>query len=126
MRFGRLGERIEEELYLLVLVLLVDVAREAIVAASDQLRGRLDRVLAQMFLQQFVRNASPPKLIRFRLILWPRRFLPAQLNLCIALEINRLFQQFFDLSDTLVHPSCIEIINLVSGFKCAEENVACK
>ena len=46
MRVVRLGKRIEEELYLLVLVLLVDVAREAIVAAADQLRGRLDRMLA--------------------------------------------------------------------------------
>ena len=46
MRVVRLGKRIEKELHLLVLVLLVDVTRKAIVAAANQLRSGLDRVFA--------------------------------------------------------------------------------
>ena len=46
----RFCERIEKKLHLLVLVLLMDVARKAIVAAGNQLRSWFDRVLAQMFL----------------------------------------------------------------------------
>ena len=42
----RLGKRIEKELHLLVLILLVDVTRKAIVAAANQLRSGLDRVFA--------------------------------------------------------------------------------
>ena len=50
MRVVGLGERIEKELHLLVLILLVDGAAETIVAARDQLRSGLNGMLAQMFL----------------------------------------------------------------------------
>ena len=48
----------------------------------------------------------------------------AKLNRGVTLEINRLFQQFFNFSDTLVHAFRIEIINFVSRLECAKENVA--
>ena len=62
----------------------MDVAREAIVAARDQLRTGLDRVLAQFFLKQFARDPALPELIGFGFILWPGRFLPAQLDGAVA------------------------------------------
>ena len=40
VRIVGLGERVEEELHLLVVIFLVDVAQHAIVAALDQLRAR--------------------------------------------------------------------------------------
>ena len=54
MRIVSLGERVEKELYLLVVILLVDIAGQPIVAALDQFRSRLDWVLAQIFLEQLV------------------------------------------------------------------------
>src|SRR5437773_211893 len=75
MRVIRLRKRIEKELHLLVLVFLMDVASEAIVAACNELRRRLNRMLAQMFLQKFVRNPTAPELIGFGVIFWPRRLL---------------------------------------------------
>jgi hypothetical protein len=50
VRIVRLSESIEKKLHLLVLVLLVDVAREAIITAPDQLWRGLDRMFAQLFL----------------------------------------------------------------------------
>src|SRR6266542_103454 len=46
MRVVRLGERIEKEFDLFVLVLFVDVAGEAIVPTSNQLRRWLNRMFA--------------------------------------------------------------------------------
>ena len=40
----------------------MDVARETIVTARDQLRARLDRMFAQFFLEQLVRNPSAPQI----------------------------------------------------------------
>ena len=51
MRVVCLGKRIEKKFDLLVLILLVHIAGEAIITASNQLRGGLNRMLAQMFLQ---------------------------------------------------------------------------
>src|SRR5947207_15529018 len=89
MRVIRLRKRIEKELHLLVLVFLMDVASEAIVAACNELRRRLNRMLAQMFLQKFVRNPTAPELIGFGVIFWPRRLLTAQFNGGAALEVDR-------------------------------------
>ena len=46
VRVVRLGERVEKKLHLLVLILLVNISGEAIVAARNQLRSRLNRMLA--------------------------------------------------------------------------------
>ena len=78
MRVVSLGERVEEELYLLFLVLFVDTASEAIVTARDQLRSGLDWMFAQMFLKQLARDPSTPDLIGVRFIFWPGRLLPAE------------------------------------------------
>ena len=103
MRVICLGKRIEKEFDLLVLVLLVDVAGEAIIAASNQLRCGLNRMLAQMLLQQLVRDTAAPELIGFRFIFRPCRLLAAQLDGRIALEIDRLLQQFFYLCDPIIN-----------------------
>ena len=67
MRIVGLGERIEEKLHLLFPVFLVNVARETIVAARDQLRTGLDRVFAQFFLKQLVGNPSHARFDRLPL-----------------------------------------------------------
>src|SRR5205814_1924224 len=56
MRVVRLGERVEKELHLLVLVLFMDIASETFVTARDQLRAGLDRMFAEMFLKQLTCN----------------------------------------------------------------------
>src|SRR6266542_3043843 len=124
MRVVRLGEGVQIEFHLLVLILLMDVAGEAIVAASNQLRGGLNRMFAQMLLQQLVCDTTPPELVGFRLIFWPRRFLTAQLDRRIALEIDRLLQQFFYLDHPLVNAFRIERVNVVSGLERAKKDVS--
>ena len=63
----------------------MNVARETIVTARDQLWTRLDRMFAQLFLEQFALIRPTPDLIRFRHVFRPWRFLPAELNGCIGL-----------------------------------------
>ena len=123
VRVVSLRKRIEKQLYLFFLVLFVDVAGETIVAARDELRARLDRVFAQVFLEQLARNASAPDLISFRLILRPGRFLSAQLNGPVLLEIDRLLDQGFDLRHPGVDPLGIEIINLVGRFQVPQQDI---
>ena len=103
MRVVRLGERVQIKLHLLVLVLFVDSAGETNVTASNQLRGGLNRMFAQMLLQQLVCDTTTPELIGFRFIFWPCRFLSAHLDRRIALEINRLLQQLFYLGDPIIN-----------------------
>ncbi len=90
MRIVGLRERVEEELHLLVVILLVDVAEHAIVAALDQFRAGLDRMLGQFFLEQLVLNPLPPELIGLRFVLRPGRFLAAQQDRFVRLEVHRL------------------------------------
>src|SRR5262249_62377201 len=75
VRVVGLGERVEIKFHLLVFVLLVNSAGQTVVAARDKLRRGLDRVFAQMVLQQFVCNAAAPELIGFSRVFRPRRFL---------------------------------------------------
>src|SRR5947199_10528349 len=107
MRVVCLGKRIEKKFDLLVLILLVHIAGEAIITASNQLRGGLNRMLAQMLLQQLVRNTAAPELVGFCFIFWPGRFLAAQLDRGIALEVDRLLQQFLYFRDSVVNPFSI-------------------
>src|SRR5882724_6677589 len=123
MRVVRLCERIEKELDLLLLILLVHVACEPIIAATNQLRCGLNRMLAQMLLQQLVCDTTAPELVGFCLIFWPWRFLAAQLDRRVALEINGLLQQLFYLRNPLVNPLRVQGINLVSRFQRAEKNI---
>ena len=90
VRVVRLRHRVEKILRLLVPILLMNVAREPIVATRDELRPRLDRMLTQMFLQKLTRDAAAPKIVGLRFVLWPRRFLPGQVNGTISLEIGWL------------------------------------
>ena len=123
MRVVSLGERIQIKFHLLFAIFLVDVPRDSIVAAADQLRPGLDRVLAQLFLQQFTRDAAVPQLIGLRFIFWPRRFFPAQLHGRVGFEIHRLFEQLFDLADSLVDSLLVEVVNLVSRLEIPEQNI---
>src|SRR5262244_3509401 len=102
MRVVCLGKRIEKEFDLLVLVLLVHIAGEAIITASNQLRGGLNRMLAQMLLQQLVCNSAAPELVGFCFIFWPCRFLATQLDGRVALEVDRLLEQFLYFGDPVV------------------------
>ena len=120
-----LGERVQIKFHLLVLILLVDVAVETIIAASNQLRSRLNRVFAQMLLQQLVCDTTPPELVGFGLIFWPGRFLAAQLDRCITLEIDRLLQQVFYLGDPLVNALRVQRVNVVGRLERAKKNVFC-
>ena len=123
MRVVGLGERIEKKLHLLVLVFLMHVAREAIVAPRHQLRPGLDRMFAQMFLQQLAGDAPAPKLIGFRVIFRPGRFLAAKLDRPVSLEIERLFEQLFHFRHARVDALLVQIVNLVSRFQIAEQNI---
>ena len=123
MRIVGLGECVEEKLHLLVLVFLVHVARETIVAPRDELRAGLDRMLAQMFLQQLAGDATAPKLIGFRVIFRPRSFLAAKLNRPVSLKIGRLFEQLLYLRDSRIDAFLVQIVNLVSRFQVAEQNI---
>ncbi len=76
VRIVGLGEGVEEQLHLLFGVLLVDVAQHPVVAALDQFRTRLDRVIAQLLLQKLVYDSVVPEFIRLGLVLRPGRFLP--------------------------------------------------
>ena len=113
VRVVGLGECIEEKFYLLILVLFVHVAREALVPARDQFRPRLDGMFAQMLLEQFARDPPAPDRIGFGVILRPRSFLPAQFNDRIALEIRRPIHLFFDFHDALVHAFQVKIVDFV-------------
>ena len=125
MRVVRLCKRIEKEFDLLVLVLLVHVAGEAIVTARNELRCGLNRMLAQMLLQQLVCDTTAPELVGFRFIFWPRRFLATQLDRRIALEINRLLQQLFYLGDPSINSFGVQRVDVVSRLQRAEKNVSC-
>ncbi len=57
-----------------------------------------------MLLQQLVCDATSPELVGLGFIFWPWRFLAAQLDRGIALEIDRLLQQLFYLRDSVVNP----------------------
>ena len=95
MRVVSLGERIEIKFHLLIFILLVNIPGQTFIAARNELRRGLDRVLAQMLLKQFVCDPAAPELVGFSLIFRPRRFLTAQFDRRIAFEIDRLFQQLF-------------------------------
>src|SRR4029077_13632419 len=114
---------VEVELYLFVSVFLVDIAGEAIVTPCHQLRPGLEWVLAQMFLQQFVRDAAAPELIGFGLIFGPGRFLATELNRSVGLKIDGLLEQLLRLGDTLVHAFGVEIVNFVGWLQIAQKNV---
>ena len=105
---------------MLVLILLMHITGEAIVAARNQLRGRLNGMFAQVFLQQLICDATPPELIRFRRIFWPRRFLTAKLHRRVALEVDWLLQQFFYFRDPLINAFGVESVNFVGRFQCAK------
>ena len=77
-----------------------------------------------MFLEQLVCEPAAPELIGFRFIFRPWQFLAAKLNCCLALEVDRLLQQLFDLGNTFIHAFRIEIVNFVSRFQRAEKHVA--
>ena len=123
MRIVSLGEGVEEKLYLLVLVLLVNVAGQALVALCDQFRPGLDRMFAQMFLEQFAHDPATPDVVGFRLILRPGRFLPAQLNSRVALEIDGLIELLLDLGDAIVHPLGVEIVDFVGRLQISQEHI---
>src|SRR6266700_3839085 len=82
-------------------------------------------MFAQMLLQQLVCDATSPELVGLGFIFWPWRFLAAQLDRGIALEIDRLLQQLFYLRDSVVNPFRVWSVNLVSRFQRAEKNVPC-
>ncbi len=63
-------------------------------------------------------------MIGFSLIFWPWRFLAAQLNRRIALEVDRLLQQLFYFSDTIIYAFGIESVNFVGRFEISEQDVA--
>ncbi len=124
--FVSLRKRIKIELNPFVLIFLVHGPGETIVTARYQLRPGLDRMLAQLFLQQFVRDATAPKLVGFRLIFRPGRFLAAELNRRVGFKIHRLVKQLLHLGHALVHALRVEIVNFVGRFQIAEKNVIAK
>ena len=95
MRVVSLRERVEIKFHLLVFILLVNIPGQTVVAARDELRRRLDRVLTQMLLEQFVCDPAAPELVGFSLIFRPWRFLTAQFDCRIAFKVDGLFQQLF-------------------------------
>ncbi len=82
MRVVGLGQRIEKKFYLLIPVFLVNVAGQTIVTSRDQLRPWLDRMFAQLFLQQLIVDSTAPELVGFGFIFRPGRFLPSSARWC--------------------------------------------
>ena len=71
MRIVGLRVRVEEQLYLLVLIFFVNIASEPIITAGNQLRSRFDWMLAQLFLEQLAFDAAFPKLVCLGFVLRP-------------------------------------------------------
>ena len=122
MRVVSLGERVEKQFHLLVLILLVDVAGEPIVAFRDQFRAGLDRVFAKMFLEQLACDPPVPDRIGFSLVFRPRSFLPAQLNSRVVLEIGRLVELLLDLGDAVIHALGVKSIDFVGWLQVFQQN----
>ena len=123
VRVVGLGERVEEKLHLLVLVLFVNVASEAIVTARDQLRPGLDRMFAQVFLEQFTRDPATPDCIGFRLIFRPGRFLAAQLDRAVVLEIDRLLEHLLDFRHAVVDALGVELVDFVGRLQVSQQHI---
>ena len=120
MRIVSQGNGVEEKLRLFIAITFVDIARKPIVSARDQLRSGFDRMLAQMFLQKLARDPATPQLLCLGHIFWPGAFLAPEIDRSVGFEIDRLFERFLDLSDTLIDSLLIKIVDLVSGFEVAQ------
>ena len=82
VRIVGLRQRSEKKFHLLVAIFFMHVAHETIVAARDQLRTRLDRMIAQFFLEQLVRDPRLPDLIGFGFILRPVAIFAGSIQSC--------------------------------------------
>ena len=80
-------------------------------------------MFAQIFLKQLVRDPSAPEFIGLGFIFRPGRFLPAQVDGVVRLEIHRLLEQFLDLGHPIVDPLLVEIEDLVGRLQVAEQNI---
>ena len=123
VRVVGLGEGVEEKFHLLLLVLLVNIAGEALVTAGDQFRPRLDRMFAQMFLEQFARDPPAPDGVGLAFIFRPGRFLAAQLDGRIVLEIGRLIEQLLDFRHPIVDPLEVKLEDFVGGLQISQEHI---
>ena len=123
VRIVGLGERVEEELDLLFIIFLVDVAQHAVVAALDQLGPGLDRMLGQFLLQQLVRDSIMPKFVGLRFVLRPGRFLAAEEDGLVRLEIHRLFDQLLDFFHPVLHSLLENGENFVGRLEVPEQDV---
>ena len=77
-----------------------------------------------MFLEQLAHDPATPDGIGFRVILWPRRFLAAELDARVAFEIDLfLIQLRFDLGDAVVHALGVEIVDFVGRLQVAQKHI---
>ena len=123
VRIVGLRQRVEVKFDLLFVIFLVDVAQHAVVAALDQFRPGLDRMIGQLLLQELVLDPLAPKIIGLGFVLRPGRFLPAEEDGFVGLEINRLLDQFLDLLDPIFHPFLENGENLVRRLEVPEQDV---
>ena len=123
VRIVGLGQRVEEQFDLLVGILLVDVAQHPVVAALDQFRSGLDRMIGQFFLEQFVLDPLAPEIVGLRFVLRPGRLLPAEEDGFVRLEIHRLLEQFLDFLHPVFHPFLENGENIVGRLEVAEQDI---
>ena len=124
MRIVGLRERVEEQLHLLFAIFFVNIARETIVTPRDQLRPRLDRVLAQFFLKQLALQSVPARSASASASSFGHgAFCRLSSIVPSLLKSDRLLEQILDLGHAIVDALLIEIENFVGRFQVSQQNI---
>ena len=103
MRIIALRESHEENLDHILVVLLVDTLKILPVTLGNDLVGRVDRMLAQVFLQQLRLDSVGPEFVSLNGIHRPRGLFAIDLNHLVAQKIMRGGSQLLVLGNPLLH-----------------------